>query len=406
VLAIRDEIRRYVVLSEHEALAAALWALHTHAVDAAFIAPILAIRSPQKRCGKSTLLDVLRSLVRRGLLVNSVSTAVVYRAMDMYRPTLLIDEADSFLDENEELRGIINGGHSRATAKTLRIGGANRDKVEVFDGFGPKAIAGIGKRKDTISDRAIQITMRRRRPDEAVEPLRQDRLDNRQLQSLAAAWTAASMAELQCADPAIPESLHDRAADNWRPLLAIADLCRLGDEARRAAVALTGTDDGAAGVIMLEDIRRLFVDQKLDRMSSAFTVEQLAELEDRPWPEWKQGKPITPRQLARLLEQFEIAPKLLKIAGATVRGYRLEQFADAFARYLGDSALPSVTPLPANNCAESGASDSVTDRATVTDRSVTATEPVADHKTLKASNDAAGNGVTDRNGAGTAWSEP
>jgi putative DNA primase/helicase len=134
-----------------------------------------------KRCGKSTLRDVLTPLVYRGLPADNISTAVVYRAMEECHPTLMIDEADSFLDENEEMRGIINAGHRRG-AKALRM--VNR-QIEVFDPFGPKLIAGIGRRRDTIEDRAVIVKLRRRKADESVEAARLDRLDNRPLQSWA-----------------------------------------------------------------------------------------------------------------------------------------------------------------------------------------------------------------------------
>lgn len=395
---IAGEISRYIVLSEHELTAAALWTLHTHAIEASYIAPILAVQSPQKRCGKTQLLKLLAALVHRGLMTENFSLAALYRVMDEYRPTLLIDEADAFLDDQEEIRGLINAGHSRGT-RTLRIGGENRDTVEVFDSFGPKALAGIGKRKDTIADRAIIIRLRRRRPDECVELLRLDRLDYRALLSRSAGWAAQNMDALKASDPSMPESLHDRAQDNWRPLIAIADMCGWGTKARRAAVALTGTDDAeTVGVMVLDDIQKLYTDQKVDRLSSAYIVEILAGMEDRPWPEWgRTRKPITQRQLATLLAPFDIAPKLMKISGAPVRGYRLDQFTDAFSRYLANSALTSVTPLPASDGAALSGSPSVTDDVAVTDRSVTATDPVTDNNTLKPSNDAAGNGVTDEN---------
>jgi putative DNA primase/helicase len=399
VSAIRKSIQRYVVLPDHEATAAALWVIHSHAVEAAFIAPILLLISPQKRCGKSTLLDVLRSLVYRGLMVNSVSTAVVYRTMDIFKPTLLIDEADAFLDLNEELRGIINGGHSRNTAKTLRIGGANRDKVEVFDSFGPKAIAGIGKRRDTIIDRSIQINMRRRRPNETVEPLRQDRLDNRQLQSFCSGWTAAHLDALRDADPPVPDTLHDRAADNWRPLLAIADLCGFGTEARRAALKLTSSDDDDnAGVMILEDLQRMFAEEDVDRLASTLVVERLGGMEDRPWSEWgRSRKPITPRQLAKLLEPFQIKPRTIRINTSTTKGYLRTSFEDAFSRYLPDLADFAVTASHSSSDADSRFSQAVTRADPVTDASVTGADHVTDAKQPKRKNGEGCDGVSDNN---------
>ena len=134
----------------------------------------------------------------------------------------------------------------------------------MFDPFGPKLIAGIGRRRDTIEDRAIIVKLRRRKADESVEAARLDRLDNRQLQSFCAAWARDNLAALKAADPLVPESLHDRAADNWRPLLAIADLCGFGAEAREAAKTLAGEDTPteSAGVMLLEDIRQIFAERE------------------------------------------------------------------------------------------------------------------------------------------------
>ncbi|MCH7551041.1 MAG: DUF3631 domain-containing protein, partial [Proteobacteria bacterium] len=39
----------------------------------------------------------------------------------------------------------------------------------------------------------------------------------------AARWAVDNQSALHEADPNTPDALHDRAADNWRPLLAIAD---------------------------------------------------------------------------------------------------------------------------------------------------------------------------------------
>jgi putative DNA primase/helicase len=395
--AIRDELTRYVVFpSEHEAAAISLWVLHTYAIDAAYIAPIVAIQSPQKRCGKSTLLKLLRALVHRGLATENISTAALYRAMDEFRPTLLIDEADRFMDEVPEITGILNAGHSRGT-RTLRIGGPNRDQLEAFDSFGAKAIAGIGKRRDTIVDRSITISLRRRMKGEVADLLRLDRLDYAELQGRCLAWAARNMEALRAADPVVPESLHDRAADNWRPLLAIADLCRAGTETRRAAMALSeDTDDEAASIMVLEDIRHLFVERDTDRLASADIINALAKLEERPWPEWRHGKPITQRQLARLLVDFGITPENVRLDLKVVKGYRLEQFADAFSRYL-DLGDVSATPLQRNSGAGLGDFRCATTADRVADQSATATAHVADEICRKPSPDKDCSGATDRN---------
>ncbi len=391
---IAGEIRRYVVLSEHADTAAALWVLHTYAIEAAYIAPILCVQSPQKRCGKTQLLKLLAAMVYHGLLTENFSLAALYRVMDEYRPTLFIDEADAFLDQQEEIRGIINSGHSRG-GRTLRVGGENRDQVEVFDSFGPKAIAGIGKRKDTIADRSIVIELARRRKDEPVESLRLDRLDYRHLQARCAGWAAQNLVDLKAADPTVPPILHDRAADNWRPLLAIAELCGWQARAVKAAMALTETDNSeTVGSLALADIRQMFTET--DRLASSDIVESMAKMDDRPWPEWgRSQKPITQRQLARLLEPFKVKPKKIRFGTTTANGYALDQFVDVFSRYISD--FSSGTPEQMNGGGGFSPFLSGTQENHVPDRSGTGTSRVPDQNSLKANGGADCSGVPDRN---------
>ena len=60
----------------------------------------------------------------------------------------------------------------------------------------------------------------------------------------------------------------------------------------------------------------------------------LARREDRPWPEYMRGRPITTRQVAQLLNPFGTKPKPTLIDGKTLQGYMLKDFQDAFTRYL------------------------------------------------------------------------
>jgi hypothetical protein len=120
----------------------------------------------------------------------------------MVHPTLLVDEADSFLAGNEELRGIINSGHCRANSTVLRtIELPNGHEVRQFDVWGAVAIAAIGKLPATIEDRSIKAGLYRRRRDEEVKRLRLDRLNEfAPLASRCARWTADHLAQLDRAD--------------------------------------------------------------------------------------------------------------------------------------------------------------------------------------------------------------
>lgn len=334
--AIVRELQRFLVLEEHARLAVALWVMHTHATEAAFIAPILAVESPEKRCGKSTMLTLLRALVRSGRYTSNITPAALFREIDMYRPTLLIDEADLSVDRNNALRNILNAGHSRATSTVIRV---EQGLPKEYDCFGPKAIAGIGVRADTIRDRAIRITLHRKLPTERVELLRQDALDYAELQQRVAQWAESNLAALKGADPQMPRKLNDRAMDNWRPLLAIADLCGAADGARQAAAAIAADsgdeDDDDSATELLTDVRGIFEQEGCERIASKELATRLAQLEDRPWSGWNNGRPIDQAQVARLLARFRVRPKVLRIKGAPTRGYeRDRQLAEMFNRYV------------------------------------------------------------------------
>lgn len=158
------------------------------------------------------------------------------------------------------------------------------------------------------------------------------------------------------ADPKIPQKLNgdDRAADNWRPLLAIADA--VGGEwpqrAREAAEVLSGEtseEENSARIQLLVDIRDLFDSKGKDQLPSEEIVLHLIEMEERPWPEWKKEKPLTKTQLARLLNPFEVRPDQLWIVGADGkkakhRGYKSEWFKEVFVRYLPSDPVEPVEP--------------------------------------------------------------
>ena len=336
---IAHTIRRYVVLSDHAADAAALWTVHAHVVDASNTSPRLFLTSPEKRCGKTTMLVVLSRIVPRPVQVANISPSPLFRAIEIARPTMMLDEADSFATSNDDLRGIINAGHQRDGAVIRAVGDDHEPRL--FSVWGAMAIAGIGSMPATIEDRSIIIRLRRRRPEEDLQRFRLDRTpDLDRLASMATRWAADIMDALSDADPDVPGELHDRAADNWRALLAIADAVG-GDwsqRARSAALALSNSDEGedqSIGVKLLGDIRAVFVDQIDERISSPDLAAALHAMEDRPWPEYGRArKPISVHQIARLLKPFGIVPRKLRIGEGSVRGYPITSFNDAFARYL------------------------------------------------------------------------
>lgn len=342
-------VRQYVVLSESAADTVALWVVHTYLVDVFGISPRLAITSPEKRCGKTTLLDVLTRLVMRPLQTSNATTAAIFRVVELQQPTLLIDEADTFLKENGELRGILNSGHRQGGA-VLRVVGDDHEPRS-FSTYSACAIALIGKLPETLTDRSVAIDLRRRRPDEQIEAFRFDRtgpLDSAARR--AARWALDHANVVSGIDPTMPAGVYNRAADNWRPLLAIADAAGGGwsERARRAVKAAgagAGDHDQSVRVMLLADISNMFAERDVDRLASADIVEGLVAIEGRPWPEWKAGKPITPTGLARQLALFGIKPDTHRIGSRTPKGYVITQFEDAFARYLPPATATPQQPL-------------------------------------------------------------
>ncbi|TFG86303.1 MAG: DUF3631 domain-containing protein, partial [Hyphomicrobiales bacterium] len=306
---------RFVRFSSPEARdATAIWTVFAHAHDAAMISPILAIESPEKRCGKTTLLSTVALLVPRALSAVNCSPSVIFRAIEKYQPTILIDEADTFLRDDGDLRGIINGGHNRLTAFVMRnVEVAGDYEPRQFRVWTPKCISLIGDLADTLQDRSIVINMRRKLSNESVDRFRADRVTwAGDLRRKAARWASDNLNRLKDADPDITTELHDRAADNWRTMLAIADLCGWGDRARRAAMVLSGNadeDDDNATVMLLADCREIFGSEQLPSRSTISPrelAEQLAVIEGRPWADWRGGKAISDRSVGRLLAPFGI----------------------------------------------------------------------------------------------------
>lgn len=335
--ALAAAIARHVALPDGAAEAIALWIIHAHALEASPISPRLTFISPEPRCGKTTALRFVARVVPKALMTANISPAAVFRTIEAVRPCLLIDEADSFTPDNDELRGIVNSGHASDGCVIRLVGDDHMPRA--FSTWCPTVFASIGKLPATIMDRSIIIPMRRRRADEPVQRLRGDRRAAfEDLGRKAARWAADNLASLKDADPVIPEALDDRASDNWRPLLAVADLAR-GDwpaHARQAALVLSSASAGEEPSVraqVLADIREQFVSRSVDRMASGELCQGLIMLTDRPWGDWDHGRALTQRQLAKLLAPFGIRPINVRTP-VVAKGYTLEQFKDAFERYL------------------------------------------------------------------------
>jgi hypothetical protein len=335
--------------SEHEPVAIALWVAHSWLVDNFETSPLLAVTSAELRSGKTRTLDCLAVLVPNPWRVITPSEAVVYTVLAQRpRRTLLLDEADAIFgpktaERYEGLRAIFNSGNRKGTpvlrVRLLRSGGR---EVEAFDVYGPKVIAGLGDLPPTVADRSIPIRLKRRAPGETVGRFRQ-RAAEAEAALLDVPWGRSGTL---VTDVTVPEALNDRAADSWEPLLSIAEAAGgyWPDRGRLAAIALSAEEETApsVGMRLLADVRDVFNGQ--DHLATATLLAGLHDLEDGPWGDWY-GKPLTSRQLARLLEPYRVGPQLRRLDGERRRGYFRSDFTDAWGRYV-PGPVTTVTTVP------------------------------------------------------------
>src|SRR3954469_8971903 len=228
-------LTRFVVLPKWGAEALALWVVHTYAFPLRDVSTYIGLESPEKRCGKTTLLTVLSELVNRPVVAANISSPAFFRVIEETQPTLLIDEADTFLQGNDELRGILNSGYTRKTAFVIRVAARRRgygsslivdgkpgkeSQLARYSCWCPKVMAAIGHLPETLADRCIVIRMQRKTPGEECEKLRS--LDGSILRRKCARFVLDNSNTIGNARPSIPADLNDRASDVWEPLFALA----------------------------------------------------------------------------------------------------------------------------------------------------------------------------------------
>lgn len=356
---IAEMIGRFVACSQSARDAAALFVVHTHAFAAADCSPRFVLSSAEPQSGKTRFLEILKLLVHRPLFTANISEAALFRKIDADGVTILFDEIDAIFGpkargDREDLRALLNAGYERGAVVTRCSGEGAKMVVKDFQVFAPVALAGIGRLPETIEQRAIVVRLKRRAPDENVERLRRREIapETDALRSQVGEWASTHMGTLSSARPELPEELSDRAADVWEPLLAIADAAG-GSWVARARVAAVElftareADESTVGIRLLGDIHDVFgVDLGL---ASGTLADRLGGIEGSPWPEWKNGKPITANALARLLKKYGVKPDQHRIGDDAFRGYLRSDFADAWSRYLTlppESATSDTSATP------------------------------------------------------------
>lgn len=343
---IRRSLLSHVVFSSpSDADAATLWIFGTFLMDIWPLWPKLLIRSPQKRCGKTTSLETIEGFAYRGMTTSNISSAALFRAVDAWHPTLLIDEADRFLKGDDALNGLLNAGHRRRAAFVTRVEEIDGQRVpRRFSVWGAQVIATIGRQAGTLEDRSVTVDLRRKLRSDRVRKLPLDHFERslshrRKLLR----WTEdnASALKLSASEP--PPCGNDRAQDNWTPLWRIAEAIG-GDWPARARTAYLvkaehGEDDESVAVELLKDIASIIARATKSRIPTDVLLTALNDLDDRPWRELGNDDGMTAHALARHLKPFGATPRQYRDGPWSGKGYDRAQLEDAIRRYCG-----SVTP--------------------------------------------------------------
>jgi len=357
------ELNWFVVFPKWAAETFALWILHTFAFTLRELTTYIGIESPEKECGKSTVITVLSRLVNRAVVSSNISPSAFFRVIEELEPTLLIDEADTNLRGRDELTGILNAGYTRSTAYVWRIcydpapvaegegepgaaegrGAASAGRPARYSCWCPKAIAAIGHLHPTLASRCILIRMHRKLEGEECERLKG--LKAAELQRKCARFVRDHAEEIASAEPAIPRGLTNRAADIWEPLLALADLAGgpWPELARQAAGGLNARAQAHSPIgSLLLDILMSFVLGEGDRLFSRTLVERLNRAGERPWMELRKGKGATETWLAQQLRPYGVHSRTVRIGEQVAKGYMREDFQDVFKRYIPKSEVEAL----------------------------------------------------------------
>jgi putative DNA primase/helicase len=342
-----DEIRgivgKHVVIQGAEKNIVALWIAFSYCLDSFRHSPRLLVTSPEMQCGKTTLLEIIGELAYRPFHASNMSPAVIYRVLEKYRPTLLADEADTYIYDDEQMRNILNQGHTKAGAWVARCAPKSLEP-EFFYAYSAMVIGQISTPPATVTDRSIPVFMKRKKAGEKVLPFLADNLSVRKMcgdiQSKLLRWANDNAAGLSMLYPVLPPILQNRNADKWRPLYAIAELAggawpqRVNDAAQHVMSA-ADADESGMPTQLLSDIRDIVKSSGAAEIKTAELLEKLNAAADRPWATVNRGRPLDANKLANMLRPFGARASVMRFPdGDRVRGYDVATFADAFSRYL------------------------------------------------------------------------
>jgi hypothetical protein len=361
---VHDFLGRFVAYpSDHAHVAHALWIVHAHLMEAWVSTPRIAFLSPEPASGKTRALEVSALLVPRPVEAINVTPAYLFRkvASQDGLPTILYDEIDTVFGPkakgNEDVRALLNAGHRKGAVAGRCVVRGKTVLTEEIPAYCAVALAGLGWLPDTILSRSIIIRMRRRAPNEPIQPFR-PRVHEKEGELLCdrlAAWGAAASDYLADHVPDLPADITDRDADVWEALIALADYAggSWPERSRIAAVEMVKARrerEPSLGIRLLGDLRLVFGNR--EAMSTADILVDLIAIKEAPWGDLK-GKPLDDRGLAARLRSYEIKSKQIRFGERTLKGYLRADCNEAWRRYL----LPSPEKSETSETSAKGVSD-------------------------------------------------
>jgi putative DNA primase/helicase len=386
---IEQAFRRYITAEETDYSVLTTWTLHTFgmAVDAFRVSPRLAITSPQKGCGKTTLLDIVVELAYRGFPSADLTNATFFRVAHMIRPTTCIDERDRAA--GQALDTLLNSGWSASSrGGTLRMEAAADGTIRprAFRGFTPVALAGIGGiGASTLHDRCVEVQLHRQTDAERKAKFTlTEKAGLTDLPSKSLRWATDKLDILSNAPALELDGLSNRAEDNWSVLYAVAVALggdwpeRITAAAKRSLSRTTSNGDATNSIDLVRDIIRIAevvataTGRKWHELkfSGSDLVKKLLEIDDGTWNEINgQTRKLTQNSMARMLRSFGVYPLRIddadSIRGVTsapttigvrsaaastksdknrsqTRGYVMKDLLELRTRYLSDAEITDL----------------------------------------------------------------
>jgi len=333
-----DDIQKHMILQHPcHANAAAVWATCTFLMDRWNIFPKFYIHSPERECGKTTLLELMEAMVKNPEMAGNVTASAFFRMVEISQPTFLIDEADITIRNNDQLLAIMNASHRRRTAYKILSDPTNKNgwTPKKWSTWTAQVIAGIGDQADTLMSRSICVNLRRKLISEKVKPVPSNYFEQKQpLRDYLEEWSASVRMEALFGE--IPIGGSDRARDNWSSMFAVANEAgglwphKIEVAYTEMEVAKQSIKSVSIGTELLSDVRRIINKRSCDEISASELRNQLVWLEDSDWSQANRGKEITQKWLSKTLKSYGAVTHPKRDANV----YLKSELDDVFERYL------------------------------------------------------------------------